>query len=85
MKRAGRLLARAVDMLNPGGKVWIANFVENLWSSAYMEAVMDWWLVYRSQEHLSTMADYVDRAKIASRRMFFEPARNVAILELVRN
>jgi cyclopropane fatty-acyl-phospholipid synthase-like methyltransferase len=80
-----RLLARAVDMLNPGGKVWIANFVENLWSSAYMEAVMDWWLVYRSQEHLSTMADYVDRAKIASRRMFFEPARNVAILELVRS
>ena len=46
---------------------------------------MDWWLVYRSQEHLSTMADYVDRAKIASRRIFFEPARNVAILELVRN
>ena len=80
-----RLLASAVDMLNPGGKVWIANFVENLWSSAYMEAVMDWWLVYRSQEQLSTMADYVDRAKVASRRVFLEPAKNVAILELVRN
>jgi hypothetical protein len=80
-----RLLASAVDMLNPGGKVWIANFVENLWSSAYMEAVMDWWLVYRSEEQLSTMADYVDRVKIASRRVLFEPARNVAILELVRN
>ena len=45
---------------------------------------MDWWLVYRSQEHLATMADYVDPAKVASRRMFLEPARNVAILELVR-
>ena len=80
-----RLLASAVDMLNPGGKVWIANFVENLWSSAYMEAVMDWWLVYRSQAQLSAMADSVDRAKIASRRVFLEPAKNVAILELVRN
>jgi extracellular factor (EF) 3-hydroxypalmitic acid methyl ester biosynthesis protein len=80
-----RLFASAVEMLNPGGKVWIANFVENLWSSAYMEAVMDWWLVYRSEEHLHSMAEYVDPAKVASRRMFFEPARNVAILELVRS
>ena len=79
-----RLLATAVEMLNPGGKVWIANFVENLWSSAYMEAVMDWWLVYRSQEKLSTMADYVDGAKIASHRVFLESAKNVAILELVK-
>jgi SAM-dependent methyltransferase len=79
-----RLLASAIDMLNPGGKVWIANYVENLRSSAYMEAVMDWWLVYRSPEKLSTMADYVDGAKVASRRVFFEEAKNVAILELVR-
>ena len=80
-----RLLAAAVDMLNPGGRVWIANFAENLWSTGYMEAVMDWWLVYRSETQLASMADYVDRAKIASQRVFFEPGRNVAILEVVRS
>lgn len=80
-----RLLASAVEMLRPGGKVWIANFVENLWSSAYMEAVMDWWLIYRSEEKLHSMAEHVDGAAIASRRTFFEPAGNVAILELVKN
>ena len=68
-----RLLAAAVDMLNPGGRVWIANFTENLWSSGYMEAVMDWWLVYRSEAQLASMAEYVDPAKIASQRVFFEP------------
>jgi len=79
-----RLLAAAVDMLNPGGRVWIANFTENLWSSGYMEAVMDWWLVYRSEAQLASMADYIDPSKIASQRVFFEPHRNVAILEVVR-
>jgi len=79
-----RLLAAAVEMLNPGGRVWIANFTENLWSSGYMEAVMDWWLVYRSEAQLASMADYIDPSKIASQRVFFEPHRNVAILEVVR-
>jgi extracellular factor (EF) 3-hydroxypalmitic acid methyl ester biosynthesis protein len=80
-----RLLSAAVDMLNPGGRVWIANFTEDLWSSGYMEAVMDWWLIYRSQSHLASMAEYVDRGKIASQRVFFEPGRNVAILEVVKS
>ncbi|MEO8597166.1 MAG: class I SAM-dependent methyltransferase [Candidatus Solibacter sp.] len=79
-----RLLAAAVDMLNPGGKVWVANFTEDLWSTGYMEAVMDWWLVYRSEQHLAGMAEYVDRAKIASQRTFFECEKNVAILEVVK-
>jgi hypothetical protein len=46
---ARRLLSTAFDMLNPGGKVSIANFVEDLWSAGYMEAGMDGWLIYRSE------------------------------------
>ena len=79
-----RLLSAAVEMLNPGGRVWVANFTEDLWSSGYMEAVMDWWLVYRSESSLASMTEYVDRPKIASQRVFFEPCRNVAILEVVK-
>ena len=83
-RAAARLLATAVDMLNPGGKVWIANFLPDIWTAAYMEAVMDWWLIYRSQDQLGSLADAVDPAKIASRRVFVEPANNVAFLEVVK-
>lgn len=81
---ARRLLATTVDMLRPGGKVWIANFVEDLWSAAYMEAVMDWWLTYRSEDRLNALADRIAPGKVASRRTFCEPERNVAFLEITR-
>ncbi|PWU11015.1 MAG: hypothetical protein C5B51_03495 [Terriglobia bacterium] len=83
-KAAARLLATMVEMLNPGGKVWIANFVPDIWTVAYMEAVMDWWLTYRSEDQLNTLGDQIDAAKIASRRTFVEPENNVAFLEIVR-
>jgi SAM-dependent methyltransferase len=83
-KAAARLLATAVEMLNPGGKVWIANFLPDIWTVAFMEAVMDWWLIYRSEKQLEALADAVDPAKIASCRTFVEAENNVGFLELVR-
>jgi SAM-dependent methyltransferase len=81
----GRRLASAcLDMLRPGGKLWIANFVEDLWSSGYMEAVMDWWLVYRGESALEELAEGIDPGKLGCVRTFREPAQNVAILELVK-
>jgi extracellular factor (EF) 3-hydroxypalmitic acid methyl ester biosynthesis protein len=83
-KIAFRLLATALDMLNPGGKVWIANFVEETSGAGYMEAVMDWWLIYRSEDKLLSLADGLDNSKIHSKRTFVEPEGNVALLEIVR-
>lgn len=79
-----QLLAKAVDLLKPGGKVWIANFVQDLWSTAYMEAVMDWWLIYRSEDRLLRLAEGLDEARVASRRVFREAENHVAFLEVVR-
>ena len=35
-------------MLNPGGKIVIANFMPTLTDAGYFEGVLDWWLIYRS-------------------------------------
>ena len=81
---ARRLLTTAVNMLNRGGKVWIANFVEDISSAGYMEAVMDWWLTYRSEDRLRSLAEAIDPGKIATCSTFVEPEGNVALLEIVR-
>ncbi|HEV2447249.1 MAG TPA: class I SAM-dependent methyltransferase, partial [Candidatus Sulfopaludibacter sp.] len=83
-KAASCLLATALDMLHAGGKVWVANFVEGIPAAGYMEAVMDWWLTYRSAEQLEALAQSLPQGKAASRRTFFEPAGNLAFLEVVR-
>jgi SAM-dependent methyltransferase len=79
-KAGQRLLATAFDMLHPGGKVWIANFVDGIPHAGYMEAVMDWWLVYRTAEQLESLVP----PQAASFRTFFEPAGNLAFLEVAR-
>ena len=80
----GRLLDRLFGMLNPGGKVWIANFTGDPWSVGYMEAVMDWWLVYRTPEQMAAFQSALPAGAIASSEVFLEPTGNVAFLEVTR-
>jgi extracellular factor (EF) 3-hydroxypalmitic acid methyl ester biosynthesis protein len=53
---ARRLTAKLAGMLNPGGRLLVANMLPELPSAAYMEAVMDWWLVYRPLHQLKNLA-----------------------------
>jgi hypothetical protein len=43
------------DLLNPGGTLLVANFAQGLLDAAYMEAFMDWWLTYRTDEELHNL------------------------------
>ncbi len=81
---AERLLQELFNRLEPGGKVWVANFKPGIEDRAYMEAFMDWWLIYRDEAEMMSLADALPAAEIASKRVFTEHEDNIVFLEVVR-
>ena len=81
---AKELTACAFNMLDPGGRLVVANVMPDIPDAGYMEAIMDWWLVYRTVDQLAAVADPIPRAAIASLRTFTDPGNSVAFLELTR-
>lgn len=79
---ARRLTARLLQMLRPGGRLVIANFVPGGSGRGYMELFMDWTLVLRSE---ATLADMARRAGAAQVNTFHDPHRNVVYAELLRD
>jgi extracellular factor (EF) 3-hydroxypalmitic acid methyl ester biosynthesis protein len=45
----------AAGIMAPGGRMILANFHDHRWS-AYMEAAMDWYLIYRTEEDMANNA-----------------------------
>lgn len=81
----GRLLARMVSFLAPGGRVIVGNFTPRNAGRAYMEAFMDWQLLHRSAADLRAIA----RASGAASRIRIEQVDvdsrdNIAYLELIK-
>jgi SAM-dependent methyltransferase len=52
-----RLLSALTQMLRPGGRLVIANMTPDLSSAAYIEAIMDWWLEFRTEAQLETLGN----------------------------
>jgi hypothetical protein len=77
-----RLLRTMFDLVKPGGKVWIANFLPDIPDVGFMEALMDWWLIYRTPEQMRSLATDLPRAQVASLRTFTETENNVVFLEV---
>ena len=83
-RAACRLVRRMFDRLRPGGVLLVANFLTGVPDRGYMEAVMDWWLLYRSETEIAALDAEIDPARIAAKRTFVEPAGNIGFLELRR-
>jgi hypothetical protein len=49
-----------------------------------MEALMDWWLIYRSPEDMADLRSVLPPAEIESSEVFLEPTGNVVFLEVVK-
>ena len=78
---AGRQLLHALARLpKPGGGILIANFAPGISVAGYMEAAMDWWLIYRRPEELLALASDLPASLL--RRVFQDRHQHLAYLEL---
>lgn len=81
---AARLTSRMFDMLRSGGRLVVANFASTLRDAAFMDAFMDWSLIYRTEDEVEHFADAIAPDEIASRRLYRDGPGNVIYLELRR-
>lgn len=82
--RLSRLL---FSMLRPGGRLLLANYADPAADSsfkAYMEAFMDWWLLYRDEAEVQEWSQDIPRAELAGQKLFRDETGNLVYLELTR-
>jgi SAM-dependent methyltransferase len=82
-----RLTRLLFSMLRPGGKLLLANYTDTTFDSgckAYMEAFMDWWLLYREEHEVREWLQDVPRSELATHRLFRDDIGNLIYLEAVR-
>jgi hypothetical protein len=77
---ARALTARMFEMTRPGGQVMIANFAPQIWDRAYMEAFMDWRLIYRTEEEMGALMGDIDPAEVESHQVYSDPDGSVVYL-----
>ncbi|SEU38294.1 class I SAM-dependent methyltransferase [Stigmatella erecta] len=80
---ARRLTQILFDMLNPGGRLMVANFA-TCPEAGYLEAFMDWWLIYRDEDQMQALTLDIDPNAIAATNMFRDSEQNVIYLTLDR-
>ncbi|MFY0564424.1 class I SAM-dependent methyltransferase [Archangium lansingense] len=82
-----RLTAQLFSMLRSGGKLLLANYADPHKDSAfkaYMEACMDWWLIYREESDVAGWMSEVPRNQLRLQELFRDETENLIYLELTR-
>ena len=80
---AMRLIERMFSFLKPGGKLLIANFTPAGEDIGYMEAFMDWWLIYRTSDELRELLSGLPSEEVANVEIY-EDARGVVAYAVVQ-
>lgn len=81
----GRRLATTLfRMLNPGGQLVIANFMPGIRDVGYMEAFMDWRLIYRTRQDMVDLTMGIPESEIHDLSVFAENSRNIIFVEVTK-
>lgn len=72
------------NSLNSGGRLLLANFAPDIRDSGFMEAIMDWWLIYRDENEISDLLKLIPRADIDTVQLYRDPDRQIVYLEAIK-
>lgn len=81
---AVRLTTRLFEALRPGGTLLLANFRPDIPDVGYMEAMMDWHLIYRDDAEMLDLIEEISVADIGAIDQFHDPFDNITFLRLTR-
>jgi extracellular factor (EF) 3-hydroxypalmitic acid methyl ester biosynthesis protein len=83
-KLSARMTARMFDLVAPGGSMIIPNFAKGMPEQGYMEAFMDWYLIYRDENQLFDFMSEINMNEIASYDIYSDPTGNVLYLKVIK-
>ncbi len=83
-KTAQKLSFHLFSMLRSGGKLVLANFLPTIPDTGYMEACMDWFLVYRNRIEMMALTELIPQSEIRDIHVTVEENQNIIFLEVTR-
>ncbi len=84
-KTAQKLSYHLFSMLKPGGKLVVANFLPSIHDIGYMEACMDWFLVYRNRMEMMGLTELIPQHDMREILVTVEENQNIVFLEVTRS
>ena len=79
--KTGRVFTkRMFDVTRPGGSMLIPNFLTGIAEAGYMEAFMDWHLIYRDHPQMIDLTADVPAEQVAGMEVFNDPDDTIAFL-----
>lgn len=79
-----RLVSNMFGMLRPGGQLVVANFLPGVRDIGYMEAYMDWFLIYRTRREMVDLTMEIPENEIREMTVFTEENQNIIFLQVLR-
>jgi extracellular factor (EF) 3-hydroxypalmitic acid methyl ester biosynthesis protein len=76
------LTNKLFNMLRPGGRLVVANFLPDVVSLGYMETFMGWPLIYRNDEEMADIAANLPNGQVAAEKIYHDAHEHVVFLEV---
>ncbi|HRD71155.1 MAG TPA: class I SAM-dependent methyltransferase [Legionella sp.] len=70
--------------LKPGGRLLIPNFTPDMQEIGYMEAFMNWWLIYRDAQGIEQFIHTIPQEEIEKINIFTDGYKNIVFLEVYK-